>query len=430
MRLAVQCRVSMSKWGHGYRGLRGTEPPMATLAETRSAGPAVPLQAHAVPSAYRGLVRVGAHSYGEPGTGNLIIQGENLVVLSSIKRRHEGLIRCVYIDPPYNNQENYTHYADGLSHETWLTSLIERIEALSKLLTEDGSLWISIDDREVHYLKVAADQIFNRENFITTIVWQQRTTRENRKAFSNNHEYLLVYAKNAKRFQASRNYLPLPPASESRHKNPDNDPRGPWQSVSLNVQAGHGTASQFYELVAPNGRRHLPPKGRCWAHSHSRMQEEIANNNVWFGSDGNGVPRKKRFLSQERNGLTPHTLWTAAEVGTNDAAKKHLLKLFPEHQVFDTPKPEQLVRRILQIATAPGDIVLDAYLGSATTTAVAHKMGRHYIGIEQGQHAITHCVYRMKQVVDGENGGISEAEAWKGGGGFSFFRQRVSPSRR
>lgn len=367
--------------------------------------------------------RIDSYSFGQLNTGNLIIQGENLSVLRSITSKYEGLVRCVYIDPPYNNQENYTHYADGLSHDLWLSNLTARIEALSTLLSDDGSIWVSIDDREVHYLKVAIDQIFGRENFITTIIWQQRTTRENRKVFSNNHEYLLVYAKNAKCFEAARNLLPLPPDIDRRYKNPDNDRRGSWQSVSLNVQAGHGTASQFYELVAPNGRHHAPPKGRCWILSHSRMQEEIAKNNVWFGCDGNGVPRRKRFASESRNGLTPHTLWTANEVGTNDMAKKHLLKLFPKCPLFDTPKPEQLVRRVLQIATNPGDLVLDAYLGSGTTTAVAHKMGRSYIGIEQGEQIVTHCVNRMKQVVAGEEDGISNLESWRGGGGFDFLQQ-------
>lgn len=385
--------------------------------------PVLRLEIDTLPLPSSDFEHIDSYSYGQSNTGNLIIHGENLFVLNSITPKYKGLIRCVYIDPPYNNQENYTHYTDGLSHDLWLTNVTARIETLSRLLTDNGSLWISIDDREVHYLKVAVDQIFGRENFITTIIWQQRTTRENRKVFSNNHEYLLVYAKNAKCFEATRNLLPLPSEIERRYKNPDNDPRGPWQSVSLNVQAGHGTASQFYELVAPNGRRHVPPKGRCWIYTNSRMQEEIAKNNVWFGYDGNGVPRKKRFMSESRNGLTPHTLWTANEVGTNDSAKKYLLKLFPQYPLFDTPKPEQLIRRVLQIATNPGDIVLDAYLGSGTTTAVAHKMRRRYIGIEQGEHVITHCVYRMKQVVDGEDGGISTAEAWKGGGGFDFFQQ-------
>ena len=365
-------------------------------------------------------------SYGQHKAGNYIFHGDNLIILKAILPKYSDLIRCIYIDPPYNNQERYTHYIDGRSHELWLKELIARIEYLVEFLSPDGSIWISIDDREVHYLKVAIDQILGRENFITTVIWQQRTTRENRKVFSNNHEYLLVYAKNAKQFKATRNLLPLTTNIESRYKNPDNDPRGPWQSISLNVQAGHGTKSQFYEIAAPNGYRYMPPKGRCWIYNQPRMYKEIESNNVWFGQNGHGVPRLKRFMSKSRLGLTPETLWMGSDVGTNDTAKKHILELFPNQPVFDTPKPEQLIYRILQIATNPRDTVLDAYLGAGTTTAVAHKMGRLYIGIENGSHAITHCAYRMRQVVDGENGGISKLVNWDGGGGFDFYRLKHS----
>ncbi len=360
-------------------------------------------------------------SYGQPNAGNMLIKGENLTVLECLLPKYAGLIRCVYIDPPYNNQEKYTHYLDSGSHETWLQDVSLRIKLLVELLSTGGSIWISIDDNEVHYLKVAVDKIMGRNNFITTIIWQQRTTRENRNVFSNNHEYLLVYAKNAKDFKAARNLLPLTPKVRSRYRNPDNDPRGPWQSVSLNAQAGHGVPSQFYDVVAPNGRRHSPPKGRCWIYNQERLQEEIRKNNVWFGSDGNGVPRLKRFLSNTQCGLTPDTLWIGEDVGTNSMAKKHMLKLFPGQPLFDTPKPEQLIHRILKISTNPGDLVLDAYLGSGTTSAVAHKMGRCYIGIEDGEHAITHCADRMKQVIDGESGGISNTVGWVGGGGYDFY---------
>lgn len=361
-------------------------------------------------------------SYGQQRTGNLLVQGENLGVLRELAPAFKGQVRCIYIDPPYNNQERYTHYKDCSGHEKWLKEITERLAYLSKFLREDGSLWISIDDREVHYLKVAADKIFGRRNFITTIIWQQRTTRENRKVFSNNHEYLLVYAKDVRQFKACRNPLASTGAVAARYKNPDNDPRGLWQSVSANVQAGHATPVQFYEIVAPGGRRHLPPNGRCWVYNKERMQREIENKNVWFGRNGNGVPRIKRFLSHVREGLTPETLWLASEVGTNKAAKKHLLSLFPGETVFDTPKPEQLIERILLIATNEGDTVLDAYLGSGTTAAVAQKMRRRYVGIEEGSHAVSHCVQRMKQVVEGESGGISKRVNWTGGGGFDFYR--------
>ncbi|WP_242353924.1 site-specific DNA-methyltransferase [Anaeromyxobacter sp. SG64] len=365
-------------------------------------------------------------SFGEDCGGNRIIHGENARVLAHLGASLKGAVRCIYIDPPYNNQERYFHYSDALSHDDWMGGIVERLELMAPLLTEDGSIWISIDDREVHYLKVAADRIFGRENFVSTVIWQQRTTRENRKVFSNNHEYLLVYARDVKRFRLSRNRLPATPEVLGRYKNPDGDPRGSWQSVSANVQGGHGTDSQFYVLVAPNGRRHAPPKGRCWVYTKDRMDREIRANNVWFGRDGNGAPRLKRFLA-ESPGLTPETLWFATDVGTNDSAKKHLLSLFADAPVFDTPKPEELIARVLHIATRPGDMVLDAYLGSGTTAAVAHKMGRRYIGIEEGGHAVTHCATRLRAVVEGEGGGVSAAVGWSGGGGFEFYRVGDTP---
>lgn len=361
-------------------------------------------------------------SWGSSETGNLIIQGENLSVLEALLPRFETSVRCCYIDPPYNNGEKHYHYHDSMDHHAWLNQTTARIEALTEFLRDDGSLWISIDDREVHYLKVTCDKILGRKNFATTVVWQQRTTRENRKVFSNNHEYILVYAKDIRRFNATRNALALSPEVKNRYKNPDNDPRGAWQSVSANVQAGHATPDQFYKLVGPTGKVHLPPPGRCWAYSFDRMQHEMAKNNIWFGHDGDGVPRIKRFLSQVKKGLTPETLWLASEVGTNDQAKKHLLKLLPSEDVFDTPKPESLVHRIIEIATDPGDLVLDAYLGAGTTAAVAHKTNRRYIGIEEGAHVVTHAVRRLSMVVDGEMSGISEEVNWGGGGGFDFFR--------
>lgn len=336
--------------------------------------------------------------------------------------RFEASVRCCYIDPPYNNQEKHYHYHDSRGHRKWLDETTARIEILAEFLRDDGSLWISIDDREVHYLKVACDEIIGRKNFVTTIVWEQRTTRENRKVFSNNHEYILVYAKDLRRFNATRNSLALSPEVRARYRNPDNDPRGPWQSVSANAQSGHGTPEQFYKLVSPSGKTHLPPQGRCWIYSLTKMQSEIAQNNIWFGRDGNGVPRIKRFLSNLRAGLTPETLWPADDVGTNDHAKKHLIKMFPDVDVFDTPKPEPLIYRVLEIATSPGDLVLDAYLGSGTTAAVAHKCGRRYIGIEEGDHAVTHCAKRLSLVVDGDRSGISNLVGWEGGGGFDFFR--------
>ena len=360
-------------------------------------------------------------SYGDSNTGNAIIHGDSFLVLSRLRKICENGVRLIYIDPPYNNQEKYHHYLDRSSHENWLRQMEAHLWTLAPFLCEEGSIWISIDDNELHYLKIAADRVFGRDNFLSTIVWQHRTTRENRKVFSNNNEFILAYARNARIFREHRNMLPTTPEFERRFRNIDNDPRGPWQSVSANVQAGHGTVSQFYELVTPLGKRHVPPKGRCWIYTKAKMEQEIAKNNIWFGRDGDGVPRVKHFLAGANLGLTPHTLWTAGEVGTTDLAKKHLLRLLPNEQVFETPKPESLLCRILHIATDPGDLVVDTFLGSATTAATAHKMGRRYLGVESGEHALTHCVPRLRRVVDGEQGGISTEVGWKGGGGFSVF---------
>ena len=361
-----------------------------------------------------------------PG-GNLLIRGENLAVLTALETAYSGAVKCCYIDPPYNNRERHYHYTDSQDHRQWLVELTARVAAIWHLLREDGSLWVSIDDQEMHYLKVACDTVLGRANFVTTIVWQQRTTRENRRAFSNNHEYLLVYARDPKAFAAARNRLPLSSEVRGRYQNPDSDPRGVWQSVSANAQAGHATPDQFYQLVAPGGKLHVPPHGRCWVYSLRRMEQEIRANNIWFGRDGNGVPRIKRFLSNAA-GLTPATLWTADVVGTNDAAKKQLLRLFPNDEVFDTPKPEGLIYQLLEIATKPGELVLDAYLGSGTTAAVAHKSGRPYIGIEQGEFAADLAARRLAAVCDGDPSGVSPMLGWKGGGGFDTYRhQPASP---
>lgn len=354
---------------------------------------------------------------------NAIIQGDNLEVLRELKKTHCNSVRCIYLDPPYNNGDSYRHYLDNMGHEEWLSSVSQRLLALKPLLTDDGALWISIDDSEVHYLKVAADNIFGRENFITTVIWERRTTRENRKAFSRNHEYILVYAKNAKIWAKKRNGLELTEEISKRYKNPDNDPRGPWQSVSANVQDGHATPQQFYSITSPSGIVHTAPKGRCWVYSEKRMKEEVEKNNIWFGVDGKSVPRIKKFLTERSGGVTPETLWKADEVGTTTTAKKHLHSIFNETTLFDTPKPEQLIKLILHISTNSGDLVLDPYLGSGSTASVAMKMNRKFIGIEIGDHSKTHCSYRLKKVCEGELGGISKDLNWQGTNqGFTFYK--------
>lgn len=365
--------------------------------------------------------RAAAWSRGPNVDGNALIQGDNLEVLRKLRISQPESVRCAYLDPPYNNGESYRHYFDSMGHEEWLLAITERLLLIRELLQTNGAIWISIDDSEVHYLKVAADSVFGRGNFVGTVVWERRTTRENRRVLSRNHEYLLVYAKNRDVWSKARNALPLTDAVTGRYRNPDDDVRGPWQSISANVQDGHATASQHYELRAPSGRLHEPPNGRCWVYSKQKMAREIAANNVWFGVDGTSAPRIKSFLVDRKQGLTPDTLWRASDVGTTSDAKRELLALFKETPLFDTPKPEALIQRVLHISTDPGDTVLDAYLGSGTTAAVAHKMGRRYIGVEIGAHIKSHCVARLHRVIEGEAGGISKLVSWKGGGGFDFF---------
>jgi adenine-specific DNA-methyltransferase len=351
---------------------------------------------------------------------NLIIKGDNIKVLKKLLPDFNKKVKCIYIDPPYNNGESYNHYDDDYTHQAWLDEMTEALFSLKPFLTEDGSIWISIDDSEMHYLKIATDKVFGRHNFVTTIIWQQRTTRENRSVFSNNHEYILVYCINQTEFKNSRNLLPATEDILKRYKNPDNDPRGDWQSVSANVQDGHAVPSQYYNIIAPNGKVHSPPNGRCWCYNKERMDNEISNNNIWFGKDGNGVPRIKKFLNGKSRGLTPETLWLGNIAGTNKSAKKHFLQMFPNEKVFDTPKPEELIKLILEIATNENDIVLDCYLGSGTTISTAHKMNRKYIGIEKGDHITDIVLERMNQVVNGEQGGISQIINWNGGGNFTF----------
>jgi len=367
------------------------------------------------------LQKVDKYSHGESNTDNFIIKGDNNLVLDAILNDYKSCVQCIYIDPPYNNKEEYNHYKDDKDHKTWLNEVKQILVKLRKFLSDDGSIWISIDDSELHYLKVLADEVFGRSNFIHTIVWQHRKSRENRRIFSNNHEYILVYSKDPNLFKKKRNLLDPSEEQLSRYKNPDNDPRGRWQSVSANVQAGHASKSQFYTITAPNGKKHDPPNGRCWVYNENRMKKEIASNNIWFGIDGNGVPRIKKFMKDKKVGLNPETLWDSSFSGTTKSAKKHLLKMFPESKVFDTPKPEELIENILKISTDEGDLVLDCFLGSGTTAAVAHKMNRKYIGVEVGDHVIDIATTRLKKVIEGEKGGISKSIQWEGGGGFNFL---------
>ena len=364
-----------------------------------------------------------SYSIGDEECLNILIHGDNKDVITELWPEYENKIRCIYIDPPYNNGEIYHYYDDNNTQGNWLRDMRRVLNLLKPLLSKDGSIWISIDDSEMAYLRVEADKIFRRENFVGTIIWQQRKSRENRAAFSCNHEYILVYAKDIKEFKKKRNLLPVDEDYiNSKYKNPDNDPRGPWQSVTANVQSGHAVPSQYYTVVSPTGVKHDPPKGRCWIYNEERMTREIAEGNIWFGRDGSNTPRVKKFLRDAKIGLTPETIWLADEVGTSDSAKKQLMTLFSDKEnIFETPKPEELLKRIIEIASDEGDYVLDCYIGSGTTVATAHKLNRHYIGIEIGNQMSELVVKRMNKVVEGETSGISELVGWHGGGDFIFY---------
>lgn len=368
---------------------------------------------------YRLLEVDDALSAGDVDTPNMLIQGDNLEALKALLPYYAGRVHCIFIDPPYNTRSAFEHYDDNLEHSQWLAMMYPRLVLLREMLAEDGSIWVTIDDNEAHYLKVLMDEVFGRKSFVANCIWQKRYSRENREAVGDAHDHILLYASDPEKFKIRRNLLPLGDKQKKLYKNPDDDPRGPWQSVSLLAQGYR--PNQMYEIHGPNGATFTPPAGNCWKVIRSEYEKLIENSRVYFGKDGNGVPRRKEFLSLAK-GLVPWTWWPHEEAGHTDEAKKEANSVFGGDISFGTPKPERLIERIIHIASDPGDLVLDSFLGSGTTAAVAHKMGRRYIGVEMGDHAETHCAPRLRKVIEGEQGGISEAVGWKGGGGFRFYK--------
>ena len=348
---------------------------------------------------------------------NLLIQGDNLDALKALLPFYRGRVKCIFIDPPYNTKSAFEHYDDNLEHSQWLSMMYPRLVLLRELLAEDGSIWVTIDDNEGHYLKVLMDEVLGRQNFVVNALWQKRTSPDARLPLGDAHDHLLVYAKQRNLLQLGK--LPQSAKQLKNFKNPDNDPRGAWASSDYSAQGFR--PNQMYEIVTPSGRKVSPPPGTCWKNVESVFLQLVADNRIWFGKDGNGVPRRKTFLS-ESEGVSAWSWWTNEDVGHNQEAKKEINNLFGADEAFTTPKPERLLQRIFQLATNPGDLVLDSFLGSGTTAAVAHEMGRRWIGIEMGEHAETHCLPRLQKVIEGEQGGISQAVNWQGGGGFRFLR--------
>jgi adenine-specific DNA-methyltransferase len=360
---------------------------------------------------------------------NRLIFGDNLLALKALEQQFTGKVKCIFIDPPYNTGSAFEHYDDGREHSIWLSLMRDRLEIIRNLLSEDGSLWITIDDHEAHYLKVMCDEIFGRANFVANVVWQKKYAASNDSLwFSNDHDHILIYAKIKASWKPNR--LPRTNKSNSAYKNPDNDPRGVWQSDNYTCNKSiDERPNLYYPILNPNtGETIFPKKTAVWRYSREKHEEHERQGLVYWGVEGkNSVPRFKRFLSKvSEKGAVPQTIWRWEEVGHNQDAKREQLQLNLE-QPFSTPKPERLLERILQVATNPGDLVLDSFAGSGTTGAVAHKMGRRWIMIELGEHCHTHIIPRLKKVIDGEDkGGITQTVNWKGGGGFRYYR--LAPS--
>jgi len=355
---------------------------------------------------------------------NRLIFGDNLLALKALEAEFTGKVKCVFIDPPYNTGSAFTHYDDGVEHSIWLSLMRDRLEIIRRLLSEDGSLWITIDDNECHYLKVLCDEVFGRSNFVASNIWQKRYSRENREAIGDAHDYVLLIAKDAARFKSVRNRVSITEEQAKIYKNPNHHPRGRWRPIPMTAQGYR--PNQMYEIVTPGGAVHRPPEGRCWSTIEVEFVKLRDSGRVYFGKEGNSQPNIIRFLD-EVEGFVPWTWWPHEEVGHTDEAKKEMHALFGKADPFLTPKPERLMQRVLHIATNPGDLVLDSFAGSGTTGAVAHKMGRRWIMVELGEHCHTHIIPRLKKVIDNDDpGGITKAVGWKGGGGFRYYR--LAPS--
>lgn len=353
---------------------------------------------------------------------NRLIFGDNLLALKALEQEFAGKIKCIFIDPPYNTGSAFDLYDDGVEHSLWLSLIGHRLEILWRLLNDEGSLWITIDDNECHYLKVLCDELFGRASFVASFVWEKEGGRKNDTDVSTSHDYVLLYAKDRSRWRSSRNLLARTEDQKKRYKNPDNDPRGPWRQ-GADGTAKSGSDKLRYEITLPSGRTVTPPSGNYWRFSRETFEKARKEDRVYFGKDGDRLPVIKKYLSDIKDGIVPRTWWPYTEVGSNQEARRdHLRKLLPDIEPFPTPKPERLLYRIIHIASNPGDWVLDSFAGSGTTGAVAQKMGRKWIMVELGDHCHTHIIPRLKKVIDGDDpGGVTETTNWQGGGGFRYF---------
>lgn len=405
---------------------------------------------------FRMLQPVAELSYGEasnPENENLIVQGDNLHALKALLPRYAGQVKCIYIDPPYNTGNEGWVYNDNVNspeitrwlgevvgkegetldrHDRWLCMMYPRLLLLKQFLREDGAIFVSIDDNEVGTLRLLMDEIFGAGNFISSIIWEKRYSPQNAvKWFSESHDFIIVYAKNKNNWQP--HLLERTDEMNARYRNLDNDPRGDWKPADATAQAGHGTESQFYTFVAPNGKRHELPNGRCWVYTESVFQKMVEDNRVWFGVTGNNVPAIKRFLSEVKQGVACQTIWKYDEVGHSQEGKKEVNNIFPESTVFDTPKTTRLIQRVIQIATDKDSLILDSFSGSGTTGQAILKQNsedggsRRFILVEMDEHIAQNVTAeRVKRVAKGYSKAKGEAVAGLGGS-FKFCKLSQEP---
>jgi adenine-specific DNA-methyltransferase len=376
------------------------------------------------------------HVFGDAvaAKNNLLIQGDNLQALKALLPFYRGQVKCIFIDPPYNTKSAFKQYDDNLEHSQWLSMMLPRLQVLRDLLTEDGSIWVTLDDAEAHYFKVLADEVFGRSNFIIDISWRKRDGPPNDRKLGSVQDHLLVWARgkdsSSKKTVAEErfNLMERTEKADAQYRvftEPSGpDPRGAFRKIdtTANGKGGRFVESLFYPISNPySGEEVWPRQGTCWRHSRDEMARLQADKRLYWGVKGTATtPMRKLFKTEAKAGMSAPGIWDDA--GLNQHASSEMEKLFGEKAAFETPKPEALMQRVLHIATNPGDLVLDSFLGSGTTAAVAHKMGRRWVGIEMGEHATTHCTPRLQKVIEGEQGGISAAVGWQGGGGFQLLQ--------
>ena len=361
---------------------------------------------------------------------NRLIFGDNLLALRALEQEFTGKIKCIFIDPPYNTGSAFEHYDDGIEHSLWLTMMRDRLELLRRLLSDDGSIWITIDDNEAHYLKVLCDETFGRSQFVANVIWQKKYTPSNdHKTIAPMHDHLLVYRK-AEAWQ--RNLLARTEEKDRQYR--FEDEKGVFRISDYTcAKTADERPNLYYPIIQPNTKQEIwPSKTRVWAYSQGEHQRHVAEHLISWGKGGLAkTPSFKRYKHLLRNqGTVPQTLWSHEFAGHTDESRKEIREILGTKSLADdfiTPKPERLIQRVLEIASNPGDWVLDSFAGSGTTGAVAHKMGRRWIMIELGEHCHTPIIPRLKKVIDGEDkGGITEAVGWKGGGGFRY--NHLAPS--